>query len=198
MATNAQKAECDYAGRATRKTREARRDLGTRSPEKVRQLREQAAKSARVCADCFEPLAPDASISIVQRIIEHVPERYNGVGQLLPAAKRVRTVPICIACWLIVLGKPRWWLRGLRQRGSAASPLRALARNRLTVNAASIDLVYAAYPDSLGRNDAIERIGQLPRGGTINQEIAAVVNLGIFEMPRPGKLRAAGWLFPGG
>jgi hypothetical protein len=41
-----------------------REDHGRRSPEEVREVREQAAKSATVCADCFEPLANNATVTI--------------------------------------------------------------------------------------------------------------------------------------
>jgi hypothetical protein len=49
--------------------REDREDHGRRSPEEVRELREQAAKSATVCADCFEPLANNATVTIHRRTV---------------------------------------------------------------------------------------------------------------------------------
>jgi hypothetical protein len=56
----------------------------------VRDLREQAARSATVCADCFQPLAPDASVTMEPR-----PVLTNR------GTKWWRRVPICLRCWLV-------------------------------------------------------------------------------------------------
>ena len=55
--------ERQAAGADLRRWREDREDHGNRSPEEVRELREQAAKSATVCANCFEPLANNATFA---------------------------------------------------------------------------------------------------------------------------------------
>src|SRR5262249_13964097 len=88
-----------------------------RSPKKVRRLREAAAKSATVCADCFQPLAFNASITLVPRVVEHVPERTHPLGRRLRAYERTLVVPICLACWLAELDRrEKSPLRGFPQR----------------------------------------------------------------------------------
>ena len=48
----------EAAGASVRRAREARDDHGARTADEVRDLREQAARSATVCADCFQPSRP--------------------------------------------------------------------------------------------------------------------------------------------
>jgi hypothetical protein len=90
------------AGADIRRTRKDRKDHGQRSPEQVRELREQAAKSATICADCFRPLAPGASVTMVKRRV-HIPARKLPF-RTDPAQDRPLTVPICLTCWLIAMG----------------------------------------------------------------------------------------------
>jgi hypothetical protein len=76
------------AGEAVREVREDCRNFGGRPTEQVADLRRQAARSATVCADCFAPLAPTASVTMVGRSI-------RGRG-----GDRTLRVPICLTCWL--------------------------------------------------------------------------------------------------
>jgi hypothetical protein len=80
----------EAAGADVRRVREDRDDYGARTPDEVRALREQAARSATVCADCFQPLAPDASVTIEGRPV------LTGRG-----TKWWQRVPICLRCWLV-------------------------------------------------------------------------------------------------
>jgi hypothetical protein len=57
----------------------------------VRRLREQAAKSAACCADCFTPLAPTASVTMIRRRV------------VTARGETWLRVPICLTCWLVHL-----------------------------------------------------------------------------------------------
>jgi hypothetical protein len=83
-----------------RKPARHRHDLAFagRTPSEVCTLREQAAKSATVCADCFQPLSASASVTMVERFVEAVPADPDWER---PAYDRYLIVPICLSCWLI-------------------------------------------------------------------------------------------------
>jgi hypothetical protein len=86
-------------GEHVRKAREDRNDRRGRTAAEVRALREDAARSARVCADCFEPLPPSASVTMVGRPVIIPP-----VTRYYPTEhKEWLRVPICLTCWLIEL-----------------------------------------------------------------------------------------------
>jgi hypothetical protein len=54
-------------GADLRKARFDARWLGGRSATEVHALRQQAAELATLCADCFTPLSPTASVTMVKR-----------------------------------------------------------------------------------------------------------------------------------
>ncbi len=118
-------------GEAIHRAREDRKKLGGRSAEEIRVLREDAASIASICADCFTPLAPDASVTIVGRFVEHIPahEEPNTILQFFPARDVHLPVPICLNCWLVALADPslQFHLRRVRQDGhvNCASPARS-------------------------------------------------------------------------
>ena len=76
------------------------------SLEEAEALWQQAARTAVVCAACFEPLAADATVTMTTRNI---------------SSRWVR-VPICLTCWLIDVQRrnepDRWyrWSRHLREK----------------------------------------------------------------------------------
>ena len=120
------KAEWKAAGLAIRRAREARQDHGGRPADEVKRLREQAAETAAYCADCFTPLAPNQSVTLVSRIIEHVPAAYSGIDTFVPPHDIVRAVPICLSCWLSSMPNRSPWsleTRRLRCEG-CGRPLR--------------------------------------------------------------------------
>jgi hypothetical protein len=72
MPTEEQIQAWEQAGEPIRQQRRAMREKhggGGRAADEVRRLREAAAKSAGVCADCFQPLALDASVTLTSRFI---------------------------------------------------------------------------------------------------------------------------------
>jgi hypothetical protein len=85
------------AGAEVAAQRENRADYGSRTPEDVHALREQAASTASMCADCFQPLAPTASVTMARR-----PVRLKALSRHEPR-ERWLTVPICVACWLLTV-----------------------------------------------------------------------------------------------
>jgi hypothetical protein len=125
MATREQISEWRQAGEEVRKAREDRDDHGGggRSAEEVKRLREAAAETAVVCADCFQPLAPGASITQVRRWTHHTPASYPAPGIHIRASDHYLDVPICLPCWLVSISTP-WWgvLRGMPLRGRDADP----------------------------------------------------------------------------
>jgi hypothetical protein len=102
----------EAAGADVRRVREDRDDYGARTPDEVRALREQAARSATVCADCFQPLAPDASVTMenrAARVPAHdLPYPTLGSGHVAEHDEWLR-VPICLRCSLVnmTLSRPR-------------------------------------------------------------------------------------------
>jgi hypothetical protein len=111
------KAEWRAAGLAVRRAREARQDHGGRPADEVKRLREQAAETAAYCADCFAALAPNQSVTLVSRVIEHVPAAYSGIDTFVPPHDIVRAVPICLSCWLSSMAnRPPWSLETRRLR----------------------------------------------------------------------------------
>lgn len=72
---------------------------GTKTTEEVWALREQAKETAACCADCFRPLKPTDSVTMVRRLV-HMPAHY--IGPLLVHERdRSLRVPICLRCSLI-------------------------------------------------------------------------------------------------
>jgi hypothetical protein len=66
--------------------REEAARYGGHSREEAEALWKQAARTAAVCAECFEPLAPNATVTMAERRIgRHYSLR----------------VPICLLCWLL-------------------------------------------------------------------------------------------------
>jgi hypothetical protein len=114
MATDDQIRQWKHAGAEIRRARE---HPDNRPADVVKRTRELAAATAEVCADCFTPLAPAASVTLVRPWVEHVPAHYHPLGHYIPAHERRLDVPICLACWLSELASPWWHLPGLRQRG---------------------------------------------------------------------------------
>jgi predicted nucleic acid-binding Zn ribbon protein len=92
--------ERKQAGADVRRAREDRADHGARTADEVRDLRRQAARSATVCADCFQPLAPDASVTMVSRRIV-IPPAIDWRGAPVPEHYAWLRVPICLTCWLM-------------------------------------------------------------------------------------------------
>jgi hypothetical protein len=75
---------------------------GGRSATEVHVLRQQAAESATLCADCFTPLAPTASVTMVKRRIV-VPRGTDRSGRAVPEQDEWLRIPICLTCWLFDL-----------------------------------------------------------------------------------------------
>jgi predicted nucleic acid-binding Zn ribbon protein len=165
------------AGADVRRVREDRDDYGARTPDEVRALREQAARSATVCADCFQPLAPDASVTIEGRPV------LTGRG-----TKWWQRVPICLRCWLVNMTPSRrkswisdqsWFAKSLERCRCEAcgrplrvcatryrtqrvccddcrrSMLNARARARRRVRHEQIDCAVCGEPFTPKRNDAL-------------------------------------------
>jgi hypothetical protein len=112
MAAETQIREWKAAGEAVRRARRQRRDnRAGRSAEEIKPLRYETAKTASVCADCFAPLSPAASVTLVYRFIERIPgSRHHQAHDLrLP-------VPICLSCWLINIDDDEWRGFHLRER----------------------------------------------------------------------------------
>lgn len=101
------------AGEAVHEARKVRANIGTHPPEDVKRLREAANETAACCADCFEPLTPGQSVTLVTRAVEHIPAHPHPLGTKVPAHYRQRLVPICLCCWLvdIAVPKPETWPR---------------------------------------------------------------------------------------
>jgi hypothetical protein len=136
MPTNEQIRELKQAGEEVRRGRDDREDHGGRTAEEVKRLREAAAETAAVCADCFTALAPEASVTLVGRWSHHTPASYSGIGTHIPAHDHWLDVPICLSCWLQDIATP-WWgnmrglsLRGRDWEGPVSVPTRELRRHR--------------------------------------------------------------------
>jgi hypothetical protein len=80
-----------------------------RLAEEVDGLREQAARTAAICGDCFQPLAPQASVTMEERFVWD--------DALYDRSLRV---PICICCWLVTLERRAidHMCLGIRTKGS--------------------------------------------------------------------------------
>jgi hypothetical protein len=76
-----------------------------RSADEVKRLRLEARERAAVCADCFAPLAPMASITMKWRLVQHVPEQT--FGAYASEQEHFAMVPICLHCWLVDLERSR-------------------------------------------------------------------------------------------
>jgi hypothetical protein len=96
-----QRHKAKAAGEPVRRAREERADCGERSPEEVRKLRQEAAQSATLCADCFEPLPRGASVTMTGRKIFCPAVPAGGGLPGFPAEWCHLHVPICVTCWLI-------------------------------------------------------------------------------------------------
>ena len=71
-------------------------------------LQNSGPKSAACCADCFTPLAPTASVTMIRRRV------------LTARGETWLRVPICLTCWLVHLESKTAWSRALlRLRGRA-------------------------------------------------------------------------------
>jgi hypothetical protein len=92
--------ERKLAGADIRRQRRDRADHGARTAAEVGDLRREAARSATVCADCFQPLAPAASVTMVSRRIV-IPPATDWFGALVPEHHAWLRVPICLTCWLM-------------------------------------------------------------------------------------------------
>ena len=97
-------------GADVRRARKDRADHSARTAAEVRDLREQAARSATVCGDCFQPLAPDASVTMQNRSVRipayDLPYPTRGSGHVAEHDEW-RRVPICLHCWLVKLTPAR-------------------------------------------------------------------------------------------
>jgi hypothetical protein len=113
MATREQIADWQAGGRAVRQQRETRETYGDRPADEIKRLREAAAESAACCADCFALLAPNQSVTLTTRAIEHVAAQYNYSGKFIRDYDRTAAVPICLSCWLTDNVTPPAWLIGL-------------------------------------------------------------------------------------
>ena len=128
MATDNQIRQRRRQGEAVRRAREERKRLRGRSAEEIEKLRLEAANTASICADCFAPLAPDASVTLVGRFVVHIPwSKEPNIALGFSRARDIHlTVPICLCCWLADLVDPsrQIHLRGWRQDGhlNRASP----------------------------------------------------------------------------
>ena len=87
-------------------------------PDELKRLRLAAHERAAVCGDCFATLAPTASVTMKERFVEHIPDRYDPLGHHIPARNRSERMPICLHCWLVDLVKNNEWdIRGMSLRG---------------------------------------------------------------------------------
>ena len=105
------------AGEAVNRAREERRKKnGDRSADEIKRLRKLASETATVCADCFRPLAPDASVTLTVRFVEHFPGGFGPLHYLKPR-DRFLSVPVCLHCWLIDIADDFSYshMRGIRQ-----------------------------------------------------------------------------------
>ena len=111
----------EAAGADVRRAREDRDDHGARTAVEVRDLREQAARSATVCADCFQPLAPDASVTMETRPV--LTDR---------GTERWRRVPICLRCWLVNMtpSRRKSWINDRTWRAKSVRRCRCEACGR--------------------------------------------------------------------
>lgn len=75
--------------------------------------------------------------------------------------------------------------------------LREMARGLLAPQEARVfDVVYAAYPSEIRRDDVANAVGLSPTASTVGVYIAGVAAYGIIETGSRGAVRAADWLFP--
>jgi hypothetical protein len=70
--------------------------MADRSADEIKTLRLAARDRAAVCADCFAPLAPEASVTM----------RWRFVGANAAEHDHLARVPICLHCWLVELMRP--------------------------------------------------------------------------------------------
>ena len=100
--------------------RRAGRHISVMDRDQIEQLRSAGAdirrrrqdQSATFCADCFQPIAPGASVTVVGRSV-FVPASTCQIFGYAPAHDRWLTVPICLTCWLInVADGAEDWVRG--------------------------------------------------------------------------------------
>src|SRR6185369_14551377 len=108
----------EKAGEAVHRAREDLEKKGRDYPDdEIKRLRRAAAESAAVCGDCFTPLAPNASVTVTERFVEHLAGRYNPIGLWIKARDIYLPVPICLSCWLIDISRHFWvhGIRGVRQ-----------------------------------------------------------------------------------
>jgi hypothetical protein len=104
------------AGAAVEAARRQKDRTAGRAPDEMKRVRCAAHETAAYCADCFKPLAANASVTMVKRFIEHEPEHVSKMfGIPIPARDHYERVPICLVCWLAELTALEWswYSRGL-------------------------------------------------------------------------------------
>jgi hypothetical protein len=122
MATQAQKAKWQRAGAKVSKARDAAR--AKLPPAQLQKLYAETAAHATVCVDCFTPLSPQASVTMVDRTLTVKRKKSRKpldpeYAALVAAAIAVRgppskwqdvtfRVPVCLHCWLMWLGQDAW------------------------------------------------------------------------------------------
>jgi hypothetical protein len=164
----------EAAGADVRRQRQDRADHGARTAHEVRDLRERAAQSATVCGDCFQPLAPNASVTMQGRPV-----------LVRPGIERRLRVPICLRCWLVSMTpshrksegiarfrceachrpmrvwRPPWWTGGLHRTQRVCcddcrrSLFNARARERRRVRHEPMHCAVCERPFTPKRNDAV-------------------------------------------
>jgi hypothetical protein len=110
-------------GRRVHRARDDRDDTATSRLRTSSACARPPQKTAAVCADCFTPLAPTASVTLTSRWSHHTPASYHQYVGSIPAHDHWLDVPICLSCWLVDLSRPQWPIRGLPQRGREDDPL---------------------------------------------------------------------------
>jgi hypothetical protein len=95
------KREAEASGAHIRQERRERVDYGQRPAAEVRELRKLAAGTASVCADCFAPLKPGASVTLVMRSMLAKETYWPRNARRAREREKYVLVPICLVCWLI-------------------------------------------------------------------------------------------------
>ena len=85
----------------------------------LKRMREAAAESAAVCADCFQPLPASMSVALVWRFAEKIQEHDIVPGFSIGAHDRRIRVPICLPCWPSTIERAE--LAGFTAKAAAAA-----------------------------------------------------------------------------
>lgn len=81
--------------------------------------------------------------------------------------------------------------------GNTQEDLRAAARGLLKPQEQRVfDVVYAAHPNEIARDDVADAVGLSKTASTLGVYLGAVAAYGIIEKGSPGHVKAADWLFP--